>query len=149
MSENVQGYNTRLSRGAAVGTSLPSYLIEVFSDVLDIESLTLPAPTRPVESWKVLDKKSTKKLVGSIDYSPCSGSCSRLFGDLIQDSMQDDANAAASVRRNWRGIMPDTNAETHYWVGYCSKFEYQGISNDGRLQYAWEIVVDGDVIIVR
>lgn len=149
MTENVVGYNTRLARGAATGTSLPAYGSEVFSDVLDVENLTPPSASRQVEEWKVLDTKAAKRLVGSITYSACTGTATRAFGDSIQDSLEDDANAASAVRRNWRITFPDTNGQITYFTGYVSKFEFQGITNDGRIQVALEIVVDGATTIVR
>jgi len=149
MTENVTGYLAGLARGAATGSSLPAFGAEVFSPVLDIEDLKMPAPTRPVEAWKVLDQKASKKKVGSLDYGPCSGTCTRAFGDPIQDSMEDDANAADAVRRNWRGNLPDSGSEVRYFIGYVSKFEFDSITNDNRIKFSWEIVVDGDVTIVR
>lgn len=149
MTENVTGYNTRLAMGAATGASLPAYGADTYSDILDIEDLTLPSPSRQVDEYYVLDQKAAKKLVGSITYSPASGTCTRAFGDAVQDALEDDANAAAAVRRNWRGTLPNTGGEIRYFTGYASKFEFQGITNQGRIQYTFEIVVDGEVTIIR
>ncbi len=149
MTENVVGYNTRLARGAATGSSLPAYASDTYSDIVDIEEYTPPSPSREVVEYKVLDQKAAKKLVGSITYSPGSGTLTRAFGDSVHDSLEDDANAESAVRRNWRETLPDTNGQVRYYVGYCSKFEFQGITNDGRIQVAYEITVDGAPTIIR
>jgi hypothetical protein len=149
MTENVTGYNTRLARGTATGVSLPAFASDTYSDVLDIEELTKPSPSRQVDEFYVLDQASSKKLVGSITYSPCAGTLARAFGDSIQDSLEDDANSATSVRRNWRITLPDSGNQIDYFVGYCSKFETAGINNQGRIQCNFEIVVDGAITIQR
>ena len=149
MSENVTGYNTRLARGAATGASLPAFALDVYSDVIDIEELTKPSPSRQVDEYYVLDQRASKRLVGSITYSPCSGTLARAFADAIQDSLEDDANAAVSVRRNWRITLPDSGNQIDYFIGFCSKFETSGITNQGRIQITFEIVVDGAIEINR
>lgn len=149
MTENVTGYNARLSMGAATGTTLPAYAADTYSDILDIEDLTLPSPSRQVDEYYVLDQKAAKKLVGSITYSPAGGTCVRAFGDPGHDALEDNANAAAAVRRNWRATLPDSGGQIIYFVGYVSKFEFQSVTNQGRIQYAFEIVVDGETTIVR
>lgn len=149
MTENVTGYNTRLAMGAATGTSLPAYASDVYSDILDIEDVTPPSPTRQVDEYYVLDQKAAKKLVGSITYSAVAGTCTRAFSDAVQDELEDNANAAAAVRRNWRLTMPNASGEIRYFAGYASKFEFSGITNQGRIQFTFEIVVDGEVTIVR
>lgn len=149
MTENVTGYNSRLARGAATGTSLPAFALDTYSDVLDIEELVKPSPSRQVDEYYVLDTKASKKLVGSITYNPCSGTLARAFGDSIQDSLEDDANADVSVRRNWRITLPDSGNEITYFIGYVSKFELPGITNQGRIQASFEIVVDGAITIQR
>lgn len=149
MTENVVGYNTRLAVGAATGTSLPAFAADTYSDVLDIDELTLPSASREVIEYKVLDTKAAKKLVGSITYSAATGTVTRAWGDAIHNRLEDDANAGSAVRRNYRGTLPNTSPQIEYWVGYVSKFEVQGITNDGRIQYAFEVTVDGEKTIVR
>jgi hypothetical protein len=149
MTENVTGYNTRLARGAATGVSLPAFASDAYSDILDIEELTKPSPSRQVDEFYVLDLASAKKLVGSITYSPCAFTIARAFADAIHDSLEDDANAASSVRRNWRITLPDSGNQIDYFIGYCSKFETAGINNQGRIQCNVEIVVDGGITIQR
>lgn len=149
MTENVTGYNTRLARGAATGVSLPAYGADSYSDVLDAEGITIPSGTRQVDEFYVLDQKASKKLVGSITFSACSASLTRAFGDSVQDSLEDDANAEASVRRNWRITLPDSGGMQVFFVGYVSKFEYPEIQNQGRIQANIEITVDGAITIVR
>jgi len=149
MSENVTGYGTILARGAATGTSLPAYAADVYSAIIDIEDLVPPSPSRQTEEWYVLDKKASKKLVGSISYAPATGTVTRAFDDTVHDSLEDDANAAAAVRRNWYVQMPNAGQQLIYFVGYVSKFEIQSVTNQGRIQYALEITVDGEITIVR
>lgn len=149
MTENITGYNTRLAMGAATGTSLPVYASDTYSDILDIEDLTIPSPTRQVDEYYVLDQKAAKKLVGSITYAPATATCTRAFDEAVHDTLEDNANAAASVRRNWRVTLPNAGAQVIYFVGYVSKFEFQSITNQGRMQYALEVVVDGEITIVR
>lgn len=154
MTENTAGYNTRLARGTATAASpelLPHPVTggDTYSDVLDVEELTPPSPTRETQEWKVLDQKSAKRIVGSISYSPASGNATRAWSDAIQESMEDDANAANAVWRNWRIRFPNVGAEEKFFQGSCSKFEFQGVTNDGRHIFAFEITVSGDVIIVR
>lgn len=149
MTENVTGYNTKLLRGAATGTSLPAFGSDAYSLVLDIETLTEPSPQRQTDEYYVLDQKAAKKLVGSITYNPCTGTLTRAFGDAIQDSMEDDANADVAVRRNWQIVKPDSGGEIKYFVGICSKFESAGITNQGRIQYNFELTVDGSITIIR
>lgn len=149
MTENVTGYNTQLGRGAATGVSLPAFLLDTYTQLLDAEEITPPEPTRQVDEFYVLDLQASKKLVGSLTFGPCSGTLARAFGDSVQDSMEDDAYSAVSVRRNWRIVLPDSGNETSYFVGYVSKFAKSGLTNQGRIQITFEIVVDGAVTIIR
>lgn len=149
MTENVTGYNTRLARGAATGASLPAFALDTYSDVLDIEELTPPSPSRQIEEFYVLDQKAAKRLVGSITYSAATATLARAFADAIQDSLEDDANADVAVRRNFRITKPDSGNEIVYFTGYVTKFEYSAVSNQGRYQVSIEIVVDGSITIQR
>lgn len=148
MTENVTGYGTRLAYGAATGASLPAYNLDSYTDIPDIENAKAPSPTREVITYKVLDQKAAKKIVGSIEYSSVSGGLVRAFDSTAQRQLRDDANAAVSVRRNWLFQHPDTGNETHYFAGYCSKFEYGDSSNDEVVRVSFEITVDGSITIV-
>lgn len=149
MSENLTGYGTSLARGAATGTVLPAYASDVYTNIIDLENIVPPSPSRQVEEYYVLDQKASKKLVGSITYSAATATATRAFDDTTHDSLEDDANAGASVRRNWRVRFPNAGQQIVYFVGYVSKFEFQSITNQGRIQYALEVVVDGEITIVR
>lgn len=149
MTENVKGYGTYLGMGTATGTSLPAFAADVYQQVLDIEEMTPPSPTRENEEWKVLDLKASKKQVGSISYSALTATLTRAFGDTVQDQLEDDVNAESTPRRNWKFKFPNAGEQTHYFAGQVSKFEYQGITNDGRIQFTLEIVVDGVMEIER
>jgi hypothetical protein len=148
-TENVTGYNWRLEVGAATGSSLPSEGSETWSQVLDIEELTPPSPTRETQEWFVLDTAASKKIIGSISYTPCTGTLTRAYGDSIQNRLEDDANNGTPQRRNYRIIASDTGAEHRVWAGYCSKFEFAAVNNQGRVTFSIEIVVDGTVTITR
>jgi len=149
MTENVTGYGWRLEVGAASGTSLPAEGSETWSQVLDIEDLTPPSPSRDVQEWYVLDLAASKKIPGSITYSPCTGTLTRAYGDTIQNRLEDDANSGSPVKRNFRIIASDTGLERRFWQGYCSKFEVQSVTNQDRAKIAYEIIVDGTVTITR
>jgi hypothetical protein len=149
MTENVTGYAWRLEVGAASGTSLPVEGSETWSLVLDVEELTPPSPSREVQEWFVLDQPASKKIPGSITYSPCSATLTRAYGDTIQNRLEDDANSGSSVRRNYRIIASDTGLERRVWQGYCAKFEVQGVTNQDRAKIGIEIIVDGSVVITR
>lgn len=149
MTENVTGYLTSLAYGAATGVSLPAFALDSYTPILDIDELTLPSPSRQVEEYYVLDLAAAKRLVGSITYSPASLTITRAFDLASHDLLEDNANAAIAVRRNWRGSIPNLGNQLCYWAGYCSKFEFQSISNQSRIQVAVEVVVDGLVAIVR
>jgi hypothetical protein len=149
MSENVPGYLTQLAMGAATGLSLPAFTLDVYSSIIDIDEITPPSASRQVEEYYVLDQKDAKKIVGSITWSPCQGTLTRAFDSAIHDQFENDVAAAVAVRRNWRFQLPNAGAQTNYFVGYASKFEFQGINNQSRIQIAYEVVVDGGVTIVR
>ena len=148
MSENKTGYLSSLAYGAASGLSLPVYGSDSYTEIPDIEELKLPAGTRPVEERKVLQQKASKKFVGSLSYSACTANGLRDFESAAQLQMRGDANAGNPVRRNFRGSLPNTGNEIHYFVGYCSKFEYGPVTNEGVYTFDMEIVVDGEVTIV-
>jgi len=149
MTENVTGYLWRLEVGAATGSSLPTEALETWSQVLDIEELTPPSPTRETQEWYVLDQSASKKIIGSISFTPCQTTLTRAYGDLIQDRLEDDANNGSPQRRNFRIIASDTGAEHRFWAGYCNKFEFAAVNNQGRVTSAVEITVDGSVTITR
>lgn len=149
MTENVIGYGWRLEVGAASGTSLPAEGSETWSQVLDIEELTPPSPTRETQEWFVLDQAASKKIPGSISYTACTGTLTRAYGDTIQNRLEDDANSSTPVRRNFRIIASDTGLERRNWAGYCAKFEFAAVNNQGRVTFTIEIVVDGSVTITR
>lgn len=149
MTENVTGYGGTLAFGAATGVSLPAFGSDSYTSIVDIEELTPPEGSRQKEEYYVLDRKSSKKLVGSITMGDASATLTRAFDSAAHDQLQDDSNAAVSVRRNWKIQLPNAGQEIQYFVGYVSKFAYQGLSNQGRIQFALEITVDGDLTIVR
>ena len=149
MTENVTGYSWRLEVGAASGTSLPAEGSETWSQVLDIEELTPPSASRDTQEWYVLDQAASKKIPGSITYSPCTATLTRAYADTIHNRLEDDANSGTSVRRNYRIIASDTGLERRVWAGYCSKFEIQAVTNQDRAKVAIEIIVDGSVTITR
>lgn len=149
MTENVTGYNSTLAYGAATGTSLPAPGSDVYTEIPDIESLTPPSAERQKEERYVLSQKSAKKFVGSITYTAVSGNMLRAFDSAAHDQLENDANAASAVRRNWRIVKPNAGGEINYFAGYCSKFQYGEITNQGVMTVTFEIEVDGDVTIVR
>lgn len=148
MTENVTGYSASLAYGVATGSSLPAFGSDSYTTIPDIETLKAPAPNRETISWKVLDQKAAKKIIGSIEYSNASGTVTRAFDSAAQLQMRNDAMAGVPVRRNWRLTHPNTGAETHYFAGYCSKFEGSDLTNDDRITTQFELTVDGDVTIV-
>lgn len=149
MTENITGYLTSLAYGAATGVSLPAFGSDTYTPLPDADQLTPPSPSRQVEEYYVLDQAAAKRLVGSITYSPAQGTMTRAFDSAAHDQLENDANAAVSVRRNWRFSLPNQGNQLIYFAGYCSKFEFQGITNQGRVQFAVEVVVDGSITIVR
>lgn len=149
MTENITGYLTSLAYGAATGTSLPAFALDTYTLLPDCDQLTPPSPSRQVEEYYVLDQPAQKRLVGSITYSPAQGTLTRAFDSAAHDQVENDANSFVSVRRNWRFSLPNQGNQLNYFVGYCSKFEFQGITNQARVQVAIEVVVDGVVVIVR
>jgi hypothetical protein len=148
MTENVTGYGSNLAYGAATGASLPAFGSDTYTVIPDLEEITPPAGSRQVEEYYVLDQKASKKLVGSLTFDAAQGTAVRAFDSAAQQQMMDDANAAVAVRRNWRIGLPNTGTELHYFAGYMSKFAYAGLNNQGRVQYNWEITVDGAVTVV-
>lgn len=149
MTENVTGYGTSLAYGAATGASLPAYVSDTYTVIPDMEEITPPSASRQVEEFYVLDQKAAKKLVGSITYDAAQGNVTRAFDSAAQDLLEDNANAAIAVRRNWRVILSNAGQQTIYFAGYVSKFQFSGINNQGRIQFALEITVDGEITIVR
>jgi hypothetical protein len=149
MTENVVGFDTYLGRGSATGASLPAFASDTYSRVLDVEEGQPPSASRETEAYRVWDVKSEKKLVGGITYTNFTGTLVRAWGDAIQDSLEDDANSGVAIRRNWKFMFPNTGQQIHYWSGYCSKFEYGAVTSNGRITVSIEIVVDGDVTIIR
>lgn len=149
MTENVTGYLAALAYGAATGASLPAFGVDVYTNIPDIDELTLPSPSRQVEEYYVLDQLAAKRLVGSITYAECSFTITRAFDSAVHDTLEDNVNAALSVRRNWRGSIPNLGNQLLYWIGYASKFEIQSVSNQSRIQVACSVIVDGAVVIVR
>jgi hypothetical protein len=149
MTENVTGYLATISYGAATGSSLPAFGSDVYTTLQDVSTIKIPAGSRPVEERPILSQKSPKKFVGPISYSEASVTGLRAFGDAGQNQMQDDANAGVAVRRNFRIVLPDSSNETHYFAGYCAKFEYDDVESPTAQGIQLQIVVDGDVTIVR
>lgn len=149
MTENITGYGTSLAYGAATGASLPAFASDSYTAINTIDTITPPSPSRQVEEYYVLDEQASKKLVGSITYSAAQGTVTRDFDSAAHDQLENDANAAVSVRRNWRISLPNQGNQIIYFAGYCSKFEFQGITNQGRIQFAVEVTVDGATTIVR
>ena len=149
MTENVTGYGTSLAYGAATGVSLPAYASDSYTVIPDIEELTPPSSSRQVEEFYVLDQKAAKKLVGSITVDASQATVTRAFDSASHDELEDNANAANAVRRNWRIVLPNAGGQIIYFVGYVSKFQYSGVNNQGRIQYSLEITVDGEITIVR
>ncbi len=148
MTENVTGYLASLAYGAATGSSLPAFGSDSYTALPDIEGLKPPAPNREVVSWKVLDQKAAKKIIGSIEFSSATATLTRAFDSSAQLQMRNDAYAGVPVRRNFRLTHPNTGAEIHYFAGYSSKWETSDITNDDRITISWEITVDGDITIV-
>jgi len=149
MTENVTGYNARISYGAATGSSLPAFGADSYTELEDVSKIKLPAGSRPVEERPILKLKSPKKFIGPISYSDCTATGLRAFGDPGQNQMQDDANNGTPQRRNFKVVLPDLGNETHYFAGYCSKFEYDDVESQTAQGIQIGIVVDGDVTIVR
>jgi hypothetical protein len=149
MTENVTGYGATLAYGAATGASLPAFGSDSYTTVLDIEDLTPPEGSRPSESYKVLDTKAAKKIVGSLEFGACTFTLARAFDLASHDQLEDDANAGTAVRRNFRITLPNVGNEIRHFVGYVSKFALSSITNDGRIQASVEITVDCDVTITR
>lgn len=149
MSENVTGLFSSLAYGAATGLSLPAFALDSYTPILDLENLTLPSASRQVDEYPVLDQATVKRLVGGITYSECTFTIVRAFDSAAHDTLEDNVAAALAVRRNWRGSLPNAGNQINYWVGYASKFEFQGITNQTRIQIACAITVDGYVQIVR
>jgi hypothetical protein len=149
MTENITGQGWKLQRGTATGASLPAPGADTFSDVLDIEELTPPQATREVDEWFVLDLVASKKRPGPVSFSPCTAKCTRAYGDLIHNSLEDDAIVAGGQRRNWRIIASDSGQEQRDFVGYVNKFAINALTNKGRSVFDLEILVDGSVPITR
>lgn len=149
MTENVTGYNWRLYVGQASGTSLPAPSADTFTEVPDVEELTLPEGTREEKKYKVLTETTARTKIGSTEYSALTGVLIRDYDSAAQDQLEDEANGAA-VRRNYRVIASDTSAEQRDFVGYSKKFSIQTVKNDGEpTRVALEIAVDGAVTITR
>src|SRR5689334_8674431 len=129
MTENVTGYLATLAYGAATGSSLPAFGSDVYTVLNDISTIKPPAGSRPVEERAILSQKSPKKFIGPISYSEATATGLRAFGDAGQNQMQDDANSGVAVRRNFRIVFPDLGNETHYFAGYCAKFEYDDVES--------------------
>jgi len=148
MTEMTTGFGASLAFGAATGNALPAFASDTYTVVPKIEELTVPSTTRDTEEFNTLDVKSKQRLVGSISVDQGEATLVRDFESVAQDVLRDNANAAVAVRRNWRFQLPNAGAEIHYCVGYVSKFKYAGLNNNGRIQFALEITVDGDLVIV-
>lgn len=149
MTENVTGYNWKLEVGAASGNSLPAIGSDTFTQILDIEDLEPPSSTREIQEWYVLDSAASKKIPGSLSYDPCVVTLTRAYSDAGHNRLEDDANAATPVRRNFRITAVDTGTEVRTWQGYCTKFKISAVTNQDRVKAEVEITVDGSVVIVR
>jgi hypothetical protein len=149
MTENVTGYLATLSWGAATGSSLPAFGSDVYTPIVDVSTIKLPAGSRAVEERPILSQASPKKFIGPITYSECTATGLRAFGDASQNQMQDDAYSGVPVRRNYRVVFPDLGNETHYFAGYSAKFEYDDIDPQKANGIQLQIVVDGAVTVVR
>lgn len=149
MSENITGQGWKLQRGTATGTSLPAPGSDSFVDIVDIEELKVPSASREIDEYFVLDQVASKKLVGPVTWSSCTGKITRAYDSAVHDSLENDSFAAGGTRRNWRVIATNAGAEIRDFVGYVNKFEIDTVSNRGRVVYNLEIVVDGNVTITR
>jgi hypothetical protein len=149
MTENVTGYLATIAFGAATGSSLPAFGSDTYTELEDVSKIKIPAGSRPVEERQVLKQKSPKKFIGPISYSEASATGLRAFGDPGQNQMQDDANNGVPQRRNFRIVLPDLGNETHYFAGYCAKFEYDEVESQTAQGIQLQFIVDGDVTIVR
>ena len=143
MTENVTGYNWKLEVGAASGTSLPAIGSDTFTQILDIEDLEPPSSTRETQAWFVLDQAAAKTIPGSLTFEPCTATLTRAYSDTGQNRLQDDAESASPVRRNYRITASDTGLEVQSWQGYCTGFKISSVTNQDRAKVELTIEVDG------
>lgn len=147
MTTNVTGYGWKLERGAATGASLPAPGSDTFSQVLDVEGLVPPSPTREIEERYVLDQASSKKFLGSTSWNAATGKLLFADGDSVHDSLIADSYATwPASRRNWR-ISSLSSTIVFNFVGFVSKLQFDEVTNQGVVTYALDISVDGSVTI--
>lgn len=156
MTENVTGYGWTLEIGAATGAVLPAEGAETWSRILDIENVTPPSATRPIQEWTVLDQQASKKIPGSISYTNLTGELTRAFDEEPHDRMENDSMGIVSgvvtgavPRRQFRITATNAGAERRIFAGYVTKFELQSVTNQDRVKVSIEIAVDGNVTITR
>lgn len=128
-----QGTSVRRGNGATP---------EVFTHIGHIKGFDGPGGSASIIDSSTLDSTARNKLMGLKDEGSFSFRMNLLPGEVGQEGLRDDRDAA--VLRNFQVVLTDEDATTLGFAGYVTEFRITG-EVDGLVEAAVTIEIDGPV----